>query len=289
MTITAGIDVGSTYTKVVLLDDDAQTIGRALLRTGYKPGDAAEEGLVSALADAGIDRDSIGYVVATGYGRFQVAFSQVNVTELTAAAWGAHAMFPGTRTILDVGGQAVKASRIDASRQVKSFRLNEKCAAGTGAFLEKTARYMGFGTEEIGPLAATSSVVVPISGVCTVFAEAEVINHLSQGIAPADIMHGAIVSLVGKSVQLMKRVKMEPEVTLIGGIMRFQTMVSAIREMLAVDVNVPAGDLVQFVSALGAGTLAQHRVRRLAEQAMPGAHQPAHQPARAGSVGARAS
>ena len=281
MTITAGIDVGGSYTKVVLLDDE-QIIGRAILRTGYKPGVAAEQCLGNALTDAGIDRDRLNYVVATGFGRFQVAFSQLNVTELTAAAWGAHAMFPGTKTILDVGGHAVKASRIDESRQVKSFRLNEKCAAGTGAFLEKTARYMGFGTEQIGALAATSSVVVPISGVCTVFAEAEVINHLSQGIAAADIMHGAIVSLVGKSVQLMKRVKMEPEVTLIGGIMRFPTMVSAIREKVAGDLNVPEGDMVQFVAALGAGTLAQHQVHRLAEQGTPVV-------GHASAVGARAS
>jgi predicted CoA-substrate-specific enzyme activase len=281
MTITAGIDVGGAYTKVVLLDGE-QMMGRAMLRTGYKPAIAAEECLVSALADAGIDRDQIAYTVATGFGRFQVAFSQLNVTELTAAAWGAHTLFPATQTILDVGGHAVKASRIDSSRQVKSFRLNEKCAAGTGAFLEKTARYMGFETDRIGALAATSSVSVPISGVCTVFAEAEVINHLSQGIAAADIMNGAIISLVGKSIQLMKRVKMEPEVTLIGGIMRFPTMVSAIRDKVAVDVNVPEGDLVQFVAALGAGALAQLQVRRLAEQGAPVA-------SHAEPVGARAS
>jgi len=281
MTITAGIDVGGSYTKVVLLDDE-QIIGRAILRTGYKPGIAAQECLVSALADAGIVRDSLDYVVATGFGRFQVPFSQVNVTELTAASWGAHALFPETRTILDVGGHAVKASRIDEARQVKSFRLNEKCAAGTGAFLEKTARYMGFETEQIGALAGTSSVAVSISGVCTVFAEAEVINHLSQGIAAADIMHGAILSLVGKSVQLMKRVKVEPEVTLIGGIMRFPTMVSAVREKLTGIVNVPEGDLVQFVAALGAGTLAQHQVRRIAEQGLSVAGRP-------GLVSARAS
>ena len=101
------------------------------------------------------------------------------------------------------------------------------------------------------------------------FAEAEVINHLSQGVAAADIMHGAIVSLVGKSVQLMKRVKVEPEVTLIGGIMRFPTMVSAIREKLDGDVNVPDGDLVQFVAAIGAATLAQHQISRLAEEPVP--------------------
>lgn len=265
MSITAGIDVGSTYTKVVVSEGGAEVFGRAVIRTGYKPVDAAEEAFTLACSAAGVERSDVVYVVATGYGRFQVPFSQVTVTELTAASWGCHALFPGTRTVLDVGGQSVKASRIDETGKVKSFRLNEKCAAGTGAFLEKTARYMGFDTEEIGPLAATSNEAVAISGVCTVFAEAEVINHLSQGIAPADIMHGAIVSLVGKSVQLMKRVKMEPEYTLIGGIMRYPTMVKTVRAELKVDVNVPEGDLVQLVGALGAAALAGHQARKIAE------------------------
>ncbi len=264
MSITAGIDVGSTYTKVVVAGPEGTLLGRSLVRTGYKPTDAAESALDLACADAGVSRSAIDYTVATGYGRFQVPFSQVMATELTAAAWGCHALFPGTRTILDVGGQSVKASKIDDGAKVKSFRLNEKCAAGTGAFLEKTARYMGFETEEIGPLAATSNEAVAISGVCTVFAEAEVINHLSQGIPPADIMHGAIISLVSKSVQLMKRVKMEPEYTLIGGIMRYPTMVSAVREQLKVDVNVPDGETVQLVAALGAATLAAHQLAKAA-------------------------
>ncbi|MHB8244978.1 MAG: acyl-CoA dehydratase activase [Acidimicrobiales bacterium] len=265
MTTTAGIDVGSTYTKVVVAGEAGELLGKALVRSGYKPADAAEEAFNAACEDAGVERSSVSYVVATGYGRFQVPFSQLSVTELTAASWGCHALFPGTRTVLDVGGQSVKASRIDDSGQVKSFRLNEKCAAGTGAFLEKTARYMGFETEEIGPLAATSNEAVAISGVCTVFAEAEVINHLSQGIPPADIMHGAIISLVGKSVQLMKRVKMEPEYTLIGGIMRYPTMVTAIRSQLGVDVNVPEGDLVQVVAAFGAATLARRQLNKIAQ------------------------
>jgi predicted CoA-substrate-specific enzyme activase len=149
---------------------------------------------------------------------------------------------------------------------VKSFRLNDKCAAGTGAFLEKTARYMGYTTAEIGPLVATSKEAIPISGVCAVFAESEVINHLSQGVAPADIMHGAIVSLVGRSVQLMKRVRMEPEFTLIGGILRFSRMVDVVREHLNADVNVPEGELVQFTSALGAAILGQRRLRKLEEE-----------------------
>jgi predicted CoA-substrate-specific enzyme activase len=160
----------------------------------------------------------------------------------------------------------MKASRLGDGAKVKSFRLNDKCAAGTGAFLEKTARYMGYATEEIGPLVQTSKEPTSISGVCAVFAESEVINHLSQGVAPADIMHGAIVSLVGRSVQLMKRVRMEPEFTLIGGILRFQRMVDVIRRELNADVNVPAGDLVQFTSALGAAVLGRRRLEQLAAE-----------------------
>ena len=273
MSITAGIDVGSTYTKVVV-SADGEVIGQSLVRSGYTPGEAAGAAYELACADAGVERARIDYVVATGYGRFQVPFSQVTATELTAAAWGCHALYPATRTILDVGGQSVKALRIDEAGRVKSFRLNEKCAAGTGAFLEKTARYMGYETAEIGPLAATSNEAVPISGVCTVFAEAEVINHLSQGIPPADIMHGAIVSLVGKSVQLMKRVKLEPEYTLIGGIMRYPTMVRAVRSQLKIDLNVPEGDLVQLVGALGAATLAAHQARKIAEGRSAGGTRP---------------
>ncbi|MGW8284012.1 MAG: acyl-CoA dehydratase activase, partial [Gemmatimonadota bacterium] len=215
-----------------------------------------------AVADAGIARADVRYVVATGFGRHQTTIGDVKVTDLTAAARGSQLLFPGTRTVLDVGGQTMKASRLDDLAKVKSFRLNDKCAAGTGAFLEKTARYMGFSTEEIGPLVATSKEPVPISGVCAVFAESEVINHLSQGTAPADIMHGAVVSLVGRSVQLMKRVRMEPEFTLIGGILRFERMVGVVREHLDAEVNVPAGDLVQFVPALGAALLGLRQLEK---------------------------
>jgi predicted CoA-substrate-specific enzyme activase len=157
----------------------------------------------------------------------------------------------------------MKATRIDDGGRVKSFRLNDKCAAGTGAFLEKTARYMGYSTSEIGPLVATSKLPVTISGVCAVFAESEVINQLSVGSAPADIMHGAIVSLVDRSVQLMKRVQMEPEFTLIGGILRFETMARVVRQHLKAEVNVPPEKQVQFVGALGAAILAQRRLQRL--------------------------
>jgi predicted CoA-substrate-specific enzyme activase len=270
MSCTVGIDVGSTYTKALVLRDDRTVAGRAMLPTGFKLGEIADRVAAGALADAGIDRSSVEYVVATGFGRHQVAAADIQVTDLTAAARGATLLFPGTQTILDVGGQTMKASRLTDGAKVKSFRLNDKCAAGTGAFLEKTARYMGYETAEIGPLVDTSKEPIAISGVCAVFAESEVINHLSQGVAPADIMHGAIVSLVGRSVQLMKRVRMEPEFTLIGGILRFRRMVDVIRTELEADVNVPDGDLVQFTSALGAALLGRRRLERVAETGVPG-------------------
>ena len=279
MRYTAGIDVGSTYTKAVIVDQDHVIRGRAARPTGFQLAEAAEQALREACEAAGLGPSAVAYTVATGFGRHQVAFVDLKVTDLTAAARGANALYPRTRTILDVGGQTMKASRIDDRTHVKSFRLNDKCAAGTGAFLEKTARYMGFSTEEIGPLVATSKEPTTISGVCAVFAESEVINHLSQGVAPADIMHGAIVSLVGRSIQLMKRVQMEPEFTLIGGILRFETMAAVIRRELKAEVNVPPGDLVQFVPAFGAAVLGHRRlqVRDGESVAVPG-REPAGRP-----------
>jgi len=265
MTVTAGIDVGSTYTKAVLTNEDGRILGRALNPTGFKLSKVAMDTYQTCLSEAGIKQGDVEYVIATGIGRHQVGFKDVHVTDLTSSARGAALLFPGTRTVLDVGGQTMKASRLDESAKVMSFRLNDKCAAGTGAFLEKTARYMGYTTKDIGPLLVTSRESVTISGVCAVFAESEVINHLSLGTPPADIMQGAIESLVSRSVQLMKRVKAEPEYTLVGGILCFDTMAQAVREQLKSEVNVPDQDTVQFVGALGAAILGQRRLKKLRE------------------------
>lgn len=265
MTVTAGIDIGSTYTKVALLDNNDRILARELSPTGFKLLEVAQRTYQECLDHAGLTAGDVNYVVATGIGRHQVEFKDLHVTDLTAGARGAAFLFPQTRTVLDVGGQTMKASRLDDSSKVLSFRLNDRCAAGTGAFLEKTARYMGYATEDIGPLVATSRESVPISGVCAVFAESEVINHLSQGIAPADIMQGAIESLVDRSVQLMKRVKAEPEYTLIGGLLRFETMARVISDRLQSTVNVPHEDTVQFVAALGAAILGHRRLRQQKE------------------------
>jgi len=272
MNITAGIDVGSTYTKAIILNEDRQVLGRDLRPTGFKLAEVSRRAYEACLSEAGLLSGDVDYVIATGIGRHQVAFKDIHVTDLTASARGAAFLFPGTRTVLDVGGQTMKSSRLDDTAKVLSFRLNDKCAAGTGAFLEKTARYMGFDTKDIGSLAATSREPVPISGVCAVFAESEVINHLSLGTAPSDIMQGAIESLVGRSAQLMKRVRARPEYTLIGGILRFETMAKSVRDNLKAEVNVPDPEMVQFVAALGAAILGHRRLEKLArEEASPAA------------------
>ncbi len=263
MIVTAGLDVGSTYTKAILQNDDGEILSKAMVPTGFRLQEVARKIYDQVLGDAGMSEEDIAYVIATGPGRHQVDFKDLQVTDLTASARGACFLFPGTRTILDVGGQTMKASRVDEKAKVLSFRLNDKCAAGTGAFLEKTARYMGYEIQEISALMTTSKQPVPISGVCAVFAESEVINHLSLGTAPADIMQGAIESLTGRSVQLMKRVRAEPEFTLIGGILRFETMGKTVSGLLDAEVNVPEGDMVQFVPALGCAILARIRLEKL--------------------------
>ena len=271
---TSGIDVGSTYTKAVILKDGNEIVSRAMLNTGFRLEEAARKAYETTLEQAGLNESDSSYLVTTGFGRHLVGFRDVNVTDINASARGAAFLFPKTRTILDVGGQTMKAIQLTEEGRVKSFRLNDKCAAGTGAFLEKTARYMGYKTEEIGTLAAVSKTAVPISGVCAVFAESEVINHLSQGMSPSDIMYGSIVSLVARSVQLLKRVGMNPEFTLIGGILRFESMSHVVREQIKTEVNVAEGDLVQYVTALGAAILGYRRfekIQREGQQAIAGA------------------
>jgi len=266
MTCTAGIDVGSTYTKAAILDEAGSLLGVALALTGFRLEEAARSALERALDAAGVDAASIVCTATTGYGRSQVGFNDVQATDLTAQSWGTRWFFPATRTVLDIGGHTMKAVRIDEAGKVRSFRLNDKCAAGTGAFLEKTARYLGYGLEEIGALVAESTESVPISGVCAVFAESEVINHVSNGRPAGAIMRGAMSSLVEKSVRLMRRGQMEPEITLVGGIMRFPTMVELMRRHIGQEANVPPEPLVQFTGAIGGAVLARRRAERLAAE-----------------------
>ncbi len=255
MTHTLGLDIGSTYTKAVILDDRDRIVARCMQPTGSRLQEVAASVTDQAAAIAGLKHSDFEYRIATGYGRHQYSDTDIQVTDLTATARGASFLFPGTRTVLDIGGQTVKASRIDEAKKVRTFRLNDKCASGTGMFLEKTVRYMGYDTQDIGDLLNSATDAAPISGVCTVFAESEVINHLTNSVPPEDIMLGAGMSLTKRSIQLLKRMNIEPEVTLVGGILRWESMSKAIREQLETDVNVPEGDLPQYIAALGCAIL----------------------------------
>jgi len=272
--IVAGVDIGSRATKAVVMKDN-EILSTTIIDTGPESVKTSYQAIETVLDGTGLTLEDMEYVVATGYGRVLVPFAAENISEISCHARGINWYFPSVRTILDMGGQDCKAIRCDARGKVVAFQMNDKCAAGTGAFLEKTARYMGYTTQEIGPLLVTSKEPVPISGVCAVFAESEVINHLSQGVAPSDIMHGAIVSLVGRSVQLMKRVGMEPEYTVIGGILRFRRMVEVIEQELGEKVNVPDDDLVQFTAAMGAALLGHVRMDQLASSGAGAADLPA--------------
>ena len=263
MKYTAGLDMGSPYIKAVILSEDQVICGKAIAPTGSKLSETSEEVLAAALKEAKLTREDIKYIITTGYGRHMVPFRDLQVTDLTASARGSQMLFPETRTILDIGGQTMKATRVDEKGQVVTFRLNDKCAAGTGAFLEKTARYMGYTTTDIGSLLHLSKQKVPISGVCAVFAESEVISHLSEGVPPEDIMYGAISSLTDRSVQLLTRIKAEPSYILIGGILRWDTMAKTITEQLTGAVNVPEGELPQFVTAAGAALLGHLRLHQI--------------------------
>jgi len=261
--LVAGIDIGSTYTKTVLLDGTQAVRATAIRRSGYKPAAAAAAVFDDLVASAGVARSDVTYICTTGYGRYMVPFRHTQITELTCHAVATSYHFPNVRTILDIGGQDIKAIRIDALGRVRAFRLNDKCAAGTGAFLEKTARYLGLQTGDIGAYASRSAHAVEISSVCAVFAESEVVNHLASGIAPEDIMAGAIVALAGRSVQLMKRVGLEGDFALAGGMTHNPAMVGALENRLGAQLHLPPDGLGQFNGAFGAALLGLRRVNRL--------------------------
>lgn len=262
----AGVDVGAAYTKVVLLED-GRILGSSVLQTGFNFARAAERGLAAALEVVGLQREDVAYVAATGYGRHMVPFRDLAVTDLTAQAWAIHRLYPDGRTILDVGGQNVKAIRVDERGRVRGFRLNDKCAAGSGAFLEKTMRYMGYTADDIARLAEAAREPAVVSSVCAVFAESEVINHLVAGRSPEDVCAGAIVALAGRAAQLVKRLRGDPRFVLTGGLVRVPLMRRCLEEDLKVTFVVPPGEQGVYAAALGAAELAQERLQRIAKAA----------------------
>ncbi|MCD8151849.1 MAG: acyl-CoA dehydratase activase [Clostridiales bacterium] len=245
-----GIDSGSTSTNAVILNEKREILSWAVIRTGARSGDSAEKILREILEKAGLDREEISLIISTGYGRVSIPFADRNVTEISCHAKGAHFLNPAVRTILDIGGQDSKAIRLDAHGDVADFVMNDKCAAGTGRFLEMMARTLEIDIEELGPLSLKSTQNVEISSMCSVFAESEVISLIAQNKETADIARGIHRAIAGKAVSLLKRVGLEKEFMMTGGVAKNPGVVSALEESLGSPLYIY--EQPEIVGALGA-------------------------------------
>ena len=249
MTLVAGVDIGSTTAKCALIED-GRIVGKSLAPVGVELVKDAERALEQALAEAGRDRGEVRVVTGTGYGRFKVTFGQFTVTEIGCHAKGAHFLFPGTRLVLDIGGQDTKAIKVGPTGEVVDFAMNDKCAAGTGRFLDVCAGALGYDVSEIGALSLGARHPVKVTNTCTVFAESEVTSYVARGKDPKDILAGLYGGIVSRSLSLMQRVGVEPEVTFTGGVSKNEGMVRTLERRLALRVNV--SPLSQYVGAVGA-------------------------------------
>ncbi len=253
----AGVDVGSTQTKAVLVDGSRAIVARALIDTGANVTRAAENGFVAVCKLAGIDRTQVKYVVGTGYGRYKVTFGDAQITEISCHARGAHFLFPMTRTVIDIGGQDTKAIRVGPNGEVMDFSMNDKCAAGTGRFLSAAAEVLDMTLDAIGPLSLGAKDPVKLSSVCTVFVESDIMSYLAQDRTPPDILAGVHRSIATRTMSLVRRVGLEAEYTMTGGVARNVGMVQSLQETLGAPLNV-SGDS-QFMGALGAALFAIER------------------------------
>ncbi len=258
--LVAGIDLGSGSTKCVLIDEGQHVLGTADARTKADFVKVAEDVLAEALARSGRRRDEISYVATTGLGRYAVPFRDIQITDLTCGARGAYFLFPSTKYVLDIGAQSTRAIRLRDGGRVKEFHMNEKCAAGSGGFLERAARYLDVAVDHIGDLSMESQSAQPISSVCAVLAESEIINHVSEGRTVPDILRGIHDSLADRSFGQLKRVGLDGELTFIGGVARQAGMVASGRAVWKVQVNVPAHP--ESVAALGAALLGLRRLQK---------------------------
>ena len=265
MPYAAGVDVGSTQTKAVIIDERGVLVGRALIDTGANVVRAAEHAYEQALAAAGLEEREIGFIVGTGYGRYRVTFGDTQVTEISCHGRGAVHMFPGTRTVVDMGGQDTKAIRVMANGEVADFCMNDKCAAGTGRFLGAAAAALEIPLGELGPMALRAERPVKITTTCTVFAESEVLSWMAKGKKIEDILQGVHQSIVSRSLGLMRRVGIEPEVTFTGGVAKNIGMVKALEAALGFAVNV--SDDSPYMGALGAALFALDRMAAAGERA----------------------
>jgi predicted CoA-substrate-specific enzyme activase len=258
MSYAAGVDVGSTQTKAVIIDEERQIVSRSLIDTRANVVLAAENAYLEALEKSGVQEEEIEYVVGTGYGRYRVTFGNTQVTEISCHGRGAVHMFPQSKTVLDMGGQDTKAIRVGPAGEIYDFCMNDKCAAGTGRFLGAASSALDIPLDELGPTALRADVPVRISTTCTVFAESEVLSWLGKGKKIEDILLGVHQSIASRSIGLLRRVGIEEELTFTGGVAMNVGMVQVLNQTLGFDVNVSAES--HYMGAIGAALFALDNV-----------------------------
>ncbi len=258
----AGVDIGSTMTKVVLMDADGTILSTIKGPTGPEHRRQANEVMGMALKQAKVPLKQVAYIVATGYGRLNVPFADRQITELSCHARGVYSLFPNVRTAIDIGGQDAKCLKIQHGKLV-DFVMNDKCAAGTGRFLEVIAATLGIKLEDLGALSLKSAKRVAISNVCTIFAQQEIVARLSEGEKAEDIIAGMHDALASRVATLAQRLKIEPDVVLTGGVAKNIGMVKAMKERLGCELLVPEEPLL--TGALGAAILAKENYMKAAK------------------------
>ncbi|MGE5587193.1 MAG: acyl-CoA dehydratase activase [Clostridia bacterium] len=256
--LAAGIDVGSTATKAVVLNDGVLA-GAHVRPTGVDVAGTAEECLREVCLAAGVSLDAVGAVVATGYGRGRVRGAAKTVTEITCHARGARALVASARVVVDVGGQDSKVIRMDDDGMVADFVMNDKCAAGTGRFLEVMAARLNVPLEEFGARWRKAREAARISSTCTVFAESEVVSLLSQGTNPESIIRGLCDAVADRLAGMVRRVGLGGWLVMTGGVSRNEGIRRSLEEKLSTPVNVPEG--AQYAGAYGAALIAFELVR----------------------------
>ena len=227
-----GIDSGSTSTNAVIMDQNRKIVAFSVVRTGAKSGESADRILKEVLDKASLKREDISWIVSTGYGRVSIDFADENVTEISCHGKGAHYFNPKIRTILDIGGQDSKAIKLSETGDVSDFVMNDKCAAGTGRFLEMIARSLEVSLDELGAIALESKEKIEITSMCSVFAESEVISLIAQNKEKADIANGVCGAIANKAFGLLRRVGLEPDFMMTGGVAKNPGVVRAVEEKI---------------------------------------------------------
>jgi predicted CoA-substrate-specific enzyme activase len=252
--IYAGVDAGSRTTKVVLLDSGSlDVVAGGVVDQGIDQDEVAGNLFRRLLRENGVSRDKVGSVVGTGYGRKLISFADKTITEITCQAWGIRRLMPDVRTVIDIGGQDSKLLRLNKDGAVGDFVMNDRCAAGTGRFLEMLSAQLGVKLDRLGQLAAQSRDPAIISSMCVVFAETEIVGLLASGTAPADIVAGVLTSIATRVAAMSGRDLAQP-IALTGGVAMVQGMDAALNSVLGKTVTVAPRP--QLTCALGAAILA---------------------------------